>query len=248
MRTSCTCASGIRKGRYEHLVSLDNDGAERIGGRRITGREAICSRNHVSLLCGCDRSNDMDGEMSKLAKFAMDFALKHHGNQEHGCLKIDQHLADVAKHVSYHAGRDGTACVWHDILVAAAWLHDVLEDTDVTESDLSKALVDAGFEFDEVHYILDIVNAVTDKPGKGRKERHINTYWAIRENPRALLIKLCDRRHNHERSIKHGEIYAAMYAKEYDYFKFALWKPRQFTELWAELDRQNKKLQEIVGW
>lgn len=186
--------------------------------------------------------------MSKLIKFAKEFALKHHGDQEHGCLRIDQHLADVAKHVSKHARLHSVTNVWHDIAVASAWLHDVIEDTKVTENKLSKALVEAGFAFDDVHYVLDIVNAVTDKSGKGRKERHINTYWAIRENPRALLIKLCDRRHNHERSIKHGEIYAAMYAKEYDYFKFALWKPRQFPELWAELDKQNKRLQEIVGW
>lgn len=190
----------------------------------------------------------MGDEMSKLIKFAKEFALEHHGDQEHGCLKIGEHLADVAKHVSRHARRNDTANAWHDISVAAAWLHDIIEDTDVTEKKLSNALVKAGFGFDEVHYIQDIVNAVTDKPGKGRKERHINTYWAIRENPRALLIKLCDRRHNHERSIKHGEIYAAMYAKEFEYFKFALWKPRQFPELWAELDNQNKKLQEIVGW
>lgn len=190
----------------------------------------------------------MAGEMSKLIKFAKDFALKHHGNQEHGCLSIDQHLADVAKHVSKHARLNSVENAWHDITVASAWLHDVVEDTKVTLKSLEKALRDSGFENDLVQYTVEIVGDVTDKPGKGRKERHINTYWAIRENPRALLIKLCDRRHNHDRSIKHGEIYAAMYAKEYDYFKFALWKPRQFPELWAELDNQNKRLQEIVGW
>jgi (p)ppGpp synthase/HD superfamily hydrolase len=186
--------------------------------------------------------------MSKLIKFAKDFAIKHHGNQEHGCLRIDQHLADVAKHVSRHARRDTVTDAWREEVVAAAWLHDVVEDTKVTLKSLEKSLRDAGFDNDAVMHTVRIVGDVTDKPGKGRKDRHINTYWAIRENPRALLIKLCDRRHNHERSIRHGEIYAAMYAKEYDYFKFALWKPRQFPELWAELDNQNKKLQEIVGW
>jgi (p)ppGpp synthase/HD superfamily hydrolase len=186
--------------------------------------------------------------MSRLINFAKDYALEHHGDQEHGCLKIGEHLADVANHVSRHVRLNHVENVWHDIAVASAWLHDVIEDTEVTENKLSKDLMEAGFKFDDVHYVLDIVNAVTDKPGRGRKERHLNTYWKIRENPRALLVKLCDRRHNHERSIKHGEIYAAMYSKEYDYFKFALWKPRQFKELWGELDNQNKKLQEMMGW
>ena len=186
--------------------------------------------------------------MSKLIEFAKDLALLHHGEQDHGCLKIGEHLEDVAKHVSYHAKKNRVINLYHDIMVAAAWLHDVVEDTSVTANDLEKILHEAEFDFDDVFYLTQAVRAVTDEPGRGRKERHINTYWKIRENPRAMLIKLCDRRHNHERSIKHGEIYAAMYAKEYDYFKFALWKPRQFVELWAELDNQNKKLQEIVGW
>jgi (p)ppGpp synthase/HD superfamily hydrolase len=230
------------------LVCLVDDSFERIGRRIFTCREAVRICDHVHVLCDCRGINDMGDEMSKLIQFAKEFALKHHGNQEHGCLKIDEHLSDVSTHVSRHARLNDVENVWHDIAVASAWLHDVIEDTEVTENKLSKDLVEAGFGFDDVHYVLDIVNAVTDKPGKSRKERHINTYWKIRDNPRALLIKLCDRRHNHDRSIKHGEIYAAMYAKEYDYFKFALWKPRQFPELWAELDNQNKRLQEIVGW
>ena len=186
--------------------------------------------------------------MSKLIKFAKGFALEAHGSQDHGCLKIDKHLADVAKHVSFHAKQDSVMEVYHDSVVAAAWLHDVLEDTKVTEEKLEEAFVKAGFPLDEYHYTLKAVMAVTDGPGKSRKERHMNTYWKIRENNLALLIKLCDRRHNHERSIAHGEIYAAMYAKEHDYFRFALWRPRQFPKLWAELDSQNKKLQEIIGW
>jgi len=186
--------------------------------------------------------------MSKLIKFAKDFALKHHGKQEHGCLKIDAHLADVAKHASLHIKDSFLWGNYHDEVVAAAWLHDVIEDTKVTIPQLSAELDGAGFRGDEAEITVAIVSAVTDGEGKGRKERHLNTYWKIRDYPLALLVKLCDRRHNHERSIKYGEIYAAMYAREYDYFKFALWKPRQFSELWAELDKQNKKLQEIVGW
>jgi len=186
--------------------------------------------------------------MSKLIEFAKGYALAAHGSQDHGCLKIDEHLADVANHVSIHARKDSVMDVYHDSVVAAAWLHDVIEDTNKTIEDLELAFFETGFAQDEVHYTIRAVDRVTDRPGKSRKERHMNTYWRIREDNLALLIKLCDRRHNHARSIKHGEIYAAMYSQEYDYFKFALWKPRQFIELWSELDSQNKRLQEITGW
>ena len=185
--------------------------------------------------------------MSRIIQFAKDFALLHHGEQAHGCLKIGEHLEDVARHVSYHAKKNSIEEVFHDTTVAAAWLHDVVEDTSVTLELLGDALHDAGFAFDEVFYTTQTVKAVTDGDGRSRKERHLKTYWGIRDNQRALLVKLCDRRHNHERSIRHGEIYAAMYAKEYDYFKFALWRPNQYKQLWAELDEQNHKMQEMLG-
>jgi hypothetical protein len=70
----------------------------------------------------------------------------------------------------------------------------------------------------------------------------------IRQDPDATLIKLCDRRHNQARSIKHGEHYAAMYEREYIYFKFALWKPGQFVALWDELDQQYEEMKQKMSW
>ena len=78
--------------------------------------------------------------MSRLINFAKDYALEHHGDQEHGCLKIGEHLADVANHVSRHVRLNHVENVWHDIAVASAWLHDVIEDTEVTENKLSMLL------------------------------------------------------------------------------------------------------------
>lgn len=188
----------------------------------------------------------------KIVNFAKKFAIKHHGKQKHGCLDISKHLADVAKHVEKHAPEhpavvDFGLTEYVQDMVAAAWLHDVVEDTPVSIADLELALKKNGFA-DNVQRVISIVDRVTDKPGASRKERHLNTYHRIRNHPGAVLVKLCDRRHNHERSIKHGEIYAAMYAKEYEYFKFALWTPGVFDNLWEELDNQNKQLQEIMGW
>lgn len=183
--------------------------------------------------------------MSKLVKFAKKYAMEHHGDQDHGCLKIGAHLADVAANVAKNY--EGPVDL-KDVVVAAAWLHDLLEDTKVTRDRLERDMLKAGFSYETVTAVVKIVANVTDSDGMNRKERHLNTYWKIRDDRYALLVKLCDRRHNHQRSIQHGEIYAAMYAKEWEYFRFALWNPHQYKKLWAELSKQNKVLQEIVGW
>ena len=96
--------------------------------------------------------------------------------------------------------------------------------------------------------MANVVNLLTDKDGRNRLERHLRTYHAIRRDPDAILIKLSDRRHNHERSIKYGEKYAIMYRDEYLRFKFALYNPGQFVELWRELDDQYKQLEDLLTW
>lgn len=162
-------------------------------------------------------------------------ALKAHGDQAHGSLKIGDHLQNVVDHVNKHYDSKVNVSDREEVL-AAAWLHDVLEDTNVTFEQ-----VEDQFGFD----VACMVEALTDKQGKNRMERHLKTYHAIRRNPDATLIKLCDRRHNHERSIQHCESYAAMYRSEYIYFKFALYTPGRFSSLWRELDAQYNKLCEM---
>ena len=95
-------------------------------------------------------------------------------------------------------------------------------------------------------FVSDIVSLVTDKHGANRYERHLHTYHMIRGNPDALLVKLCDRRHNHARSITHNERWAAMYRDEYRYFKIALWRPHQYEDLWGELDAQYEQLKRMA--
>jgi (p)ppGpp synthase/HD superfamily hydrolase len=164
---------------------------------------------------------------------AFDFAMERHGNQEHGCLSIKDHLIDVGSHVLRHYDPNVNVCSpWQ--IVQAAYLHDTIEDTGTT--------------IDEIEAIFGwsvawIVNLVTDKDGKNRMERHLRTYHMIRTDPDAVLVKLCDRRHNHARSLTYNEKkYTKMYADEYIYFKFALYKPGQFVKLWEELDDQYEKM------
>lgn len=77
--------------------------------------------------------------------------------------------------------------------IAAGIMHDVLEDTDVTEEEMTK-------EFDE--HITKLVQGVT-KLGKLRYsgvERHVESlrkfFVAMADDIRVVVIKLCDRLHN----------------------------------------------------
>ena len=112
--------------------------------------------------------------------------------------------------------------------------HDVIEDTNTTKEDLEKYLS---------LNVIDIIDRVTDKKGKNRKERHLNTYPYIREKELAVIVKLCDRIENVEYSIKKQSKQMQMYRKEHDNFKFALFDPRHklAKRLWDEYDNLFKR-------
>lgn len=166
------------------------------------------------------------------------FALSRHGVQEHGCLRIEDHLRDVVAGVmEFYNPAVNISTLF--TVVTAAWLHDIVEDTETTNDEICNMFGDR---------VGDLVELLTDKSGKNRLERHLKTYHAIRRDPDAILIKLCDRRANHARSIKHGERFAGMYHREYLMFKFALYTPGQFMPLWEELDNQYKQLEDVVSW
>lgn len=170
--------------------------------------------------------------------FAAAFALERHGEQDHGCLKIADHLSDVVDNVRKHYD-PRVNILEPEQVIAAAWLHDIIEDTPTNPNEI------------EHHFgepVEALVNLLTDKSGRNRLERHLRTYHAIRRDPDATLIKLCDRRHNQARSIKHGERWMAMYEKEFNYFKFALWTPNKFVALWEELDNQYDEMKRNLSW
>lgn len=166
------------------------------------------------------------------------FALQRHGKQAHGSLKIGDHLRDVVDNVRKHYDPHVNYSDPEEV-IAAAWMHDIIEDTDTDLDDIEPMFGER---------VGTIVGLLTDKQGRNRLERHLYTYHMIRTDPDALLIKLCDRRHNQARSIKHGEHWLAMYLKEFTYFKFALWTPHKFVALWDELDAQFEEMQRMTSW
>lgn len=156
---------------------------------------------------------------------ATEMAIKAHGDQtwanglpykEH-LRRVDENVCRFGKHL------DAMNML---ALRCAAWLHDTVEDTTLTVQDI------------ETHFgekIATLVWAVTDAPGKNRKERHAATYPKIKGTKNATLLKLCDRIANVDASVQDPK-YMSMYLKEYPEFREALYVPGHNEEAWAHLD------------
>jgi (p)ppGpp synthase/HD superfamily hydrolase len=72
-------------------------------------------------------------------------------------------------------------------ILAAAWNHDTLEDTDVSYNDLRRSTTAE---------IADIVYDVTNGKGKTRHERHKTVVEGLLNNRAARILKLADRAAN----------------------------------------------------
>lgn len=155
---------------------------------------------------------------------AQSFATKAHVGQKYGTEfpYINHVMASVNV-----ATRFGIKDV---IILCSQWLHDVEEDTDVTNEDIRMLF---GVE------IADVVHAVTKPKGMTRKEAAKDTHPRTRQNWRAVIVKLCDQISH----VEAGGKKVGMYVKEYTGFKAALIDatvPVEFQNvydrLWAHLD------------
>lgn len=161
--------------------------------------------------------------MSDLINRVVEYAReKHKGMKYDGKDFFDTHVRHVVDVLQNYDPTEAEVC--------AAYLHDSIEDTDATYEEIVLLF---GEE------IADIVSRVTDKPGKNRLERHINTYYILRRSSSAIKVKLADRISNMSRSL--GLSFAKMYEKEYIAFKFALYDG-DHQEMWAELDDIYEKM------
>jgi (p)ppGpp synthase/HD superfamily hydrolase len=150
-------------------------------------------------------------------KRARDFAIKYHGDQMYGTRPYIEHLSQVYMTALCYGIKS------EDIL-AACFLHDVLEDTECTEELLTE-------EFGLV--IADLVKAVTDPEAPTRKERKKLLYEKLAGNVDAITVKLCDRLANVTAA---GKI--DMYRKEHPEFKEALYIEGEDTHslLWTMIE------------
>lgn len=117
--------------------------------------------------------------------------------------------------------------------VAAAWLHDVMEDCRWTYNDVARATSKD---------VAEIVFALTDELGRNRQERKQRTLPKIAANRLAVFVKLCDRIANSEYSknsldsAKSQRMFK-VYCAEYPAFKAALYQHGEYPQLWAYCDQ-----------
>jgi len=150
-----------------------------------------------------------------LVKEASYLAIAAHGTQTYDGYPYYYHLEQVVDVLKEYGYTD-------DKFVISGYLHDTVEDTDVSYNDIHQK-----FGLD----IAEIVYAVTDELGRNRLERKTKTLPKIAENLDAIIIKLADRIANLRNPKKKG-----MYAKEYQVFKTLLYKPDHAESMWSELD------------
>lgn len=142
-------------------------------------------------------------DWAKLEVEAREFAARAHRGQKYGSKPYTFHLSAVCD-VVHDFGPQGPLSV-------AAWLHDVVEDTDVTREEVAE-------RFSAV--VADLVWAVTGV-GESRAERNKDAYAKVVAHSRsapprapAAKLKLADRIANAEQSRKDNPRVYAMYCKE----------------------------------
>jgi (p)ppGpp synthase/HD superfamily hydrolase len=170
----------------------------------------------------------MDDQEPNIVKRAEAWVQMSHAGRTYGNGPYTDHLQMVVGILTQHGF--GTPK-----FLAAGWLHDDLEDTATTLEQLQK-------EFG--NDVAEIVFAVTDEPGKNRRERHAKTFPKIQAVPGAVIIKLADRIANVESSWRTRDAKLFMYRNEYGEFREALRREaasRTVLAMWERLDK-------LLGW
>jgi len=160
---------------------------------------------------------------------ARQLAIAAHGDQSYGDKPYEHHLqavVEVLKRFGVQLDDPSTAP-----LLIAAWLHDSLEDTQLTRDEVEIQFGPA---------VAELVWRVTDEPGATRKERKPATYRKTRENESAIVLKLADRIANVEASVASGGRLLDMYQREHPDFKAALQSAstsKLALQMWNHLDQ-----------
>lgn len=171
-------------------------------------------------------------DFTNLYTKAVDLAFENHVHlkkQKHGNRDYTEHLKEVQATLGIF-GFSPDKNNLNKRLYIAAWLHDIVEDTDITIEQIREIF---GGE------IADLVWAVTNEPGKNRAERHAKTYPKLLSTPNAMILKLADRIANVEACYSLGnKKLLQMYLKEWEGFRRELYSANPSTdEMWAHLEK-----------
>lgn len=157
------------------------------------------------------------------------FAVERHGSQMYGTKPYRYHLDKVDDIVVATLKEPKFRWHDHDVIRAAGYLHDIIEDTKTTWQELADRFGPR---------VASLVQIVTDEPGENRKERKLRTYPKIKAGGDApILIKLGDRIANVEYSLDVKDSRFNMYFKEQPMFMRELYVPEDgLTTLWGRLN------------
>ncbi|UTW46589.1 bifunctional (p)ppGpp synthetase/guanosine-3',5'-bis(diphosphate) 3'-pyrophosphohydrolase [bacterium SCSIO 12696] len=149
------------------------------------------------------------------------YAIKNHGDQQYGDKPYIYHLESVVSILQPYGER----------AQVIGYLHDVVEDTPATFEEIARA-----FDAD----IAKAVAILTDQVGANRKERKRKTYQIMSrvtgDLEIALLVKTADRLANIQAAVDGGrKDKFAMYAKEHDQFREAVYRPGLCDDLWLKI-------------
>jgi len=147
-------------------------------------------------------------------KDARELAIKFHTDKKYGDHPYVFHLDHVVS-VMRRFGITDTD------LLAAGYLHDAQEDTILTKEHIS-ILMNAR--------VAELVDAVTDGPGKNRQERKLRPYTLIPKVKDAILLKLADRIANLENGHASESNLVEMYQKEQPEFEQHLFDERKVNK------------------
>jgi (p)ppGpp synthase/HD superfamily hydrolase len=143
--------------------------------------------------------------MSLLERKAFLLAMKAHEHQRYGKDPYMVHLFDVVGVIRRFECAD-------PVILAAAWLHDVIEDTPRHYSDVAGATNLA---------VAEIVLALTDEIGRNRMERKLKTLPKLKGKLDAQTVKLADWIANVENCLAEKAILLPMYQKDLPEFEAA---------------------------
>lgn len=151
------------------------------------------------------------------------FAVTAHGDQRYGDQPYTAHLDAVAELLQPYG----------EVAQVVAYLHDVVEDTQLTAERIAAAFGD---------HVARCVRLVTDEPGTDRGDRKIRTNAKLSKVDAglqlALVVKAADRLANLRTSIRGGNFAKLeMYRLEHAAFREAAFRPGLCDELWAEMER-----------
>lgn len=128
---------------------------------------------------------------SSKIEMAKQLALEYHGDQRYGDRLYEFHLNDVIQVLNENAISSSNE--FYIDLHVIAWLHDVLEDTNIDPKIISN-------QFGA--HVLTAVQALSDGEGKNRTEKKAAMMKNLVLNQSAMIVKLADRISNVRISIQ----------------------------------------------